>query len=170
MLHNHGGPRERWRRAALDPSRLVRVSTIAGGCYGAFGANWAAPYLSTRDAVGGLPGLHFSPGFQLMCSLLGAVATRFPRGYEKAIRKISGDADRAALSDGEVMTTLLMASRECFRQGALGLLADARLIYEAWPFDIIRVRRPVHFRQGTEDTFVTAVINEEIADRTPGSV
>jgi len=43
-----------WALAAaanLDPTRLVHVTSVAGGSYGAFGANWAAKELSKAEAV-----------------------------------------------------------------------------------------------------------------------
>ncbi len=167
---SEGGPWALAAAAYLDPARLVHVSTIAGGCYGTFGANWAAPLLSAQDAVGGRLALHFRPGLTLMYCLLGVVATHFPRGYANAISRVAGGADLEVLADDAVMEIILSASRECFRQGARGLAADAQLIYAAWPFDITRVERAVHFWQGTDDTFVPAAINREIADRTPESV
>ena len=50
---SEGGP---WPLAAafyIDPARLRHVTSIAGGDYGAFGDNWAAPYLDKADALGG---------------------------------------------------------------------------------------------------------------------
>ena len=49
---SEGGP---WALAAatcLDPARLVHVTSVAGGSYGALGANGAAKELSTADALG----------------------------------------------------------------------------------------------------------------------
>lgn len=40
--------------------------------------------------------------------------------------------------------------------------------YEAWPFDVTTVARPVHFWQGSADTLVPEVINKTVADKTPG--
>jgi hypothetical protein len=39
----------------------------------------------------------------------------------------------------------LGSSRECFQKGADGLVANAAMLYEAWPFDMTKVQRPVHF-------------------------
>ncbi len=55
-------------------------------------------------------------------------------------------------------------------QSADGLVADATLLYEAWPFDMTKVTRPVHFWQGSDDTLVPEVINKTVADKTPGAV
>ena len=64
----------------------------------------------------------------------------------------------------------LVASQECFRQGADGLVADATMLYETWPFDMTTVTRPVHFWQGGADTLVPEVINKTVAAKTPGAV
>lgn len=167
---SEGGPWALAAAAYLDPVRLVNATCIGGGNYGTFGANWAAKYLSSADALGGRLALHFHPGFKLMYEVLGMSATHFEDSYGKAIKKSVNDADREVLADEKVLKVFLAASRECFRQGADGLVADATLLYEAWPFDMTKVTRPVHFWQGTDDTLVPEVINKTVADKTPGAV
>ena len=167
---SEGGPWALAAAAYVDPARLVHVACIGGASYGTFGANWAAPYQSSVDALGGRLALHFHPGFKLMYELLGLSATHFAQSYGKALLKAVNDADRAVLADEEVMKLFLAASRECFRQGADGLVVDATLLYDAWPFDMTKVERAVHFWQGTGDTLVPVVINRTVADRTPGAV
>lgn len=167
---SEGGPWALAAAAYVDPARLVHAASIGGGCYGTFGANWAAEHLSAADALGGRLALHFHPGFKLMYELLGLSATHFAQSYAKAILKAVNDADRAVLADDAVMKTFLEASHECFRQGADGLVVDATLLYDAWSFDVTKIERPVHFWQGTGDTLVPEVINRTIAQRTPGAV
>jgi pimeloyl-ACP methyl ester carboxylesterase len=142
---SEGGPFALAAAAYLDPTRLVHVTCIAGGNYGTFGANWAAKYQSSQDALGGRLALHFRPGFKLMYELLGMTATHFGDRYAQAIEKSVGTADREVLADEEVLKSFLEASRECFRHGADGLVVDATMLYEAWPFDMTSVTRPVHF-------------------------
>lgn len=167
---SEGGPWALAAAAYLDPARLVHVTCIAGGNYGTFGANWAAKYLSSPDALGGRLALHFRPGFKLMYELLGLSATHFEDRYGKAIVKMACPADREVLADDEVLKTFLRTSRECFRHGADGLVVDGTMLYEAWPFDMTTVTRPVHFWQGSEDTLVPEVINKIVADKTPGAI
>lgn len=167
---SEGGPWALAAAAYLDPARLIHVTCIAGGNYGTFGANWAARYLSSADALGGRLALHLHPGFKLMYELLGLSAKRFGDRYATAIMKSVSAADREVLADDEVLASFLAASRECFRHGADGLVVDATLLYEAWPFDITEVTRPVHFWQGSDDTLVPEIINRTVADRTPGAV
>ncbi|AQA21069.1 alpha/beta hydrolase fold family protein [Rhodococcus sp. MTM3W5.2] len=167
---SEGGPWALAAAAYLDPARLVHVSCIAGGNYGTFGANWAAKYLSSVDALGGRLALHFHPGFTLMYELLGMSATHFEDRYAKAITKSVSTADREVLADEEVLRQFLGASRECFRHGADGLVVDATMLYQAWPFDMTQVTRPVHFWQGNADTLVPEVINKTVADKTPGAL
>lgn len=112
----------------------------------------------------------FHPGFALVYALIGMSATPFEQSYGKALRTAVNSADREVLADEEVMKLFLAASRECFRQGAEGLVVDATLLYDAWPFDMTRVQRPVHFWQGSADTLVPEVINQTVADRTPGAI
>ncbi|AKS32903.1 hydrolase [Mycolicibacterium goodii] len=167
---SEGGPWALAGAAYLDPDRLVHVSTIGGGSYGTFGPNWAARYLNRADAIGGSLAVHFRPGFRLMYALLGLSATRFGGSYRRAVLKSVSAADRTVLADDAVMTRFLATSRECFRQGSGGLVVDATLLYEAWPFDVRDVTRPVHFWQGTDDTLVPEVINRTVADAMPGAV
>ena len=79
-------------------------------------------------------------------------------------------ADRQVLADEQVMKLFLAASHECFRQGADGLVADATLLYDAWPFDMTKLQRAVHFWQGSADTLVPEIINKTVAEKTPGAV
>ena len=167
---SEGGPWALAAAAYLDPARLVHVACIGGASYGTFGANWAARHLTSADALGGRLALHFHPGFKLMYDLIGVSATHFADRYGAAIRKAVNTADRALLADEEVLRLFLEASRECFRRGADGLVADATLLYEAWPFDMSGVTRPVHFWQGSADTLVPEVINKTVASRTPGAI
>lgn len=167
---SEGGPWALAAAAYLAPARLVHVTCIAGGDYGTFGANWAASHLSSADALGGRLALHFHPGFTLMYELLGMSAKHFGDRYGTTIKNSVGAADREVLADNAVLTTFLTASRECFRHGADGLIVDATMLYQAWPFDMTRVTRPVHFWQGTDDTLVPEIINRTVADRTPGAI
>ena len=167
---SEGGPWALAAAAYVDPARLVHAASIGGACYGTFGAGWAAQHLGSLDALGGRMALHFRPGFKLMYELLGLSATHFEQSYGKAILKAVNAADRQVLADEEVMRMFLAASRECFRQGADGLVVDATLLYESWPFDMAQVKRPVHFWQGTADTLVPEVINRTVAERTPAAI
>ncbi|WP_193384930.1 alpha/beta fold hydrolase [Rhodococcus jostii] len=167
---SEGGPWALAAAAYLDPARLVNVVCIAGGNYGTFGSNWAAKYLSSVDALGGRLELHFHPGFTLMYDVLGISATHFADRYAKAITQSACTADREVLSDEKVLDAFLRAGRECFRHGADGLVVDATMLYKAWPFDMTKVTRPVHFWQGSADTLVPEIINKTVADKTPGAV
>ncbi|MBW4530187.1 MAG: alpha/beta hydrolase [Aphanothece saxicola GSE-SYN-MK-01-06B] len=167
---SEGGPWALAAAAYLDPGRLANVTCIAGASYGTFGANWAATYQSSVDALGGRLALHFHPGFRLMYELLGLSATRFEASYLQALKKSIGASDQEVLSDEVICQSFLEASRECFRQGAEGLVADATMLYEAWPFAMTAVTRPVHFWQGTDDKLVPGPINRMVADKTPGAL
>src|SRR5262249_41414451 len=79
-------------------------------------------------------------------------------------------ADRAVLADDDVMTSFLATCRECFRHGAGGLVVDATILYNAWPFDMTEVARPIHFWQGSADTLVPEAINKTVAEKTPGAI
>ena len=164
---SEGGPWALAAAAYCDPARCVHVTSIAPGSYGAFGANWAAKHLSAADALGGFLALHMTPGFRLMYDLIDLTATRFPEQYGQALVKAGCPADRAALADPAILATMVEAARTCFQQGAAGLVADARLLYAAWPFDLGAIHRPVHLWQGTADTYVPAAINRPVCDAMP---
>ncbi len=97
-------------------------------------------------------------------------AKHFEESYAKTLMKSVNAADRQVLADENIMTSFLAASRECFRQGADGLVADATMLYQAGPFDMTSVTRLVHFWQGSADTLVPEVINKTVADKTPGAI
>jgi pimeloyl-ACP methyl ester carboxylesterase len=133
---SEGGPWALAAAAYIDPARLRHVTNIAGGCYGTFGTNWAAQYLSKADALGGFLALHFEPGFRLMYAALGITAERFRATYIKELRKSVGEYDRHILLRPDVETAFSEASAECFAQGSEGLVRDAELLYRSWAFDV----------------------------------
>lgn len=105
-----------------------------------------------------------------MYELLGMTAKHFEDSYAKTILQSACAADREVLADEDVMRAFLAAGRECFRHGADGLVVDATLLYEEWPFDMTAVTRPIHFWQGAADTLVPEIINKTVADETPGAI
>lgn len=167
---SEGGPWALAAAAYIDPARLLHVTNIAGGCYGAFGDNWAADRLSKADAFGGFLALHFEPGFRLMYAALGITAEHFRATYFKELLKAVNDYDRQILRRPGVEAAFCDASAECFSQGSEGLVLDAELLYRAWAFDVTKIERPVHIWQGLDDTLVPPIINLTIADRMPGAV
>jgi pimeloyl-ACP methyl ester carboxylesterase len=167
---SEGGPWALAAAAYIDPARLRHVTNIAGGCYGTFGTNWAAQYLSKADALGGFLALHFEPGFRLMYAALGITAERFRATYIKELRKSVGEYDRHILLRPDVETAFSEASAECFAQGSEGLVRDAELLYRSWAFDVTKIERRVHIWQGLADSLVPVPINKTIADKMPGAV
>lgn len=167
---SEGGPWALAAAAYIDPQRLRHVSSIAGGSYGAFGANWASKYLSKIDALGGFLALHFEPGFRLMYEVLGITAEHFRQTYLEQLRKAVNDYDRQILLSPEFATHFCEASAECFAQGSDGLVQDSELLYRNWEFDVTRIERRLHMWQGTDDQLVPAAINKTVAERMPGAV
>ena len=167
---SEGGPWALAAAAYIDPARLRHVSNIAGGCYGAFGDNWAAGRLSKADALGGFLALHFEPGFRLMYAAIGVTAEHFRATYFKALQKAVNDDDRDILLEPGFESAFCDASAECFAQGSEGLVRDSECLYRAWAFDVTRIERRVHMWQGLGDTLVAPFINKTIAERMPGAV
>jgi pimeloyl-ACP methyl ester carboxylesterase len=167
---SEGGPWALAAAAYIDPARLRHVSNIAGGCYGAFGDNWASDRLSKADALGGFLALHFEPGFRLMYATLGITAEHFRKTYFEQILKTVNDYDRQVLLRPGFDSVFCDMSAECFAQGSEGLVRDSELLYRNWAFDVTRIERPVHIWQGLADTLVAPFINETIAMRMPGAV
>lgn len=164
---SEGGPWALAAAAYIDGDRLRHVTNIAGGCYGAFGDNWAADHLSKADAMGGALALRFKPGFQLMYASIGFGAKHFRSSFAKQLRDSVNDYDRRVLAEPGVEDTMLDAFADCFAQGSGGLVTDAELLYHRWSFDVTTIERPVHFWQGTDDRLVPAYINRTVADRMP---
>jgi pimeloyl-ACP methyl ester carboxylesterase len=167
---SEGGPWALAAAAYIDPARLRHVSNIAGGCYGAFGANWAADRLSRADALGGFLALHFEPGFRLMYAAIGITAEHFRATYFKELLKAVGEYDRNILFRPGFDAAFCDMSAECFAQGSEGLVRDSELLYRQWAFDVGRIERRVHIWQGLSDTLVAPFINKTIAERMPGAV
>ena len=167
---SEGGP---WALAAayyIPEARLANATCMAGGCYGTFGANWAAQYLSKADALGGRLAMQFRPGFAAMYAILGVTVTKFPKQYAKTIMKSVSASDRLVLERPGAMDMFVQDSAECFRAGSSGLVIDAELLYRQWEFDVTKIVRPVRFWQGLADTLVPPVINQTVAERTPGAI
>lgn len=167
---SEGGPWALAAAAYIDPQRLVHVTSIAGGSYGAFGDNSAAKYLDKADALGGFLALHFEPGFRLMYETIGFSAEHMRKSYFKELVKAGNDEDRKVFARPGFEQAFCDASAECFAQGSAGLIADAELLYRHWAFDVTKIARPVHLWQGLADTLVPAAINKEIAEKMPGAV
>lgn len=167
---SEGGPWALAAAAYVDPARLRHVSDIAGGCYGAFGDNWAADHMSRIDALGGFLALHFEPGFRLMYAALGVTAEHFRGSFVKQLRQAVNPYDAEILASPGVEDAFCESSAECFAQGSDGLVRDAELLYRHWAFDVSAIQRPVHVWQGTDDRLVPAFINRTVADRMPGAV
>jgi pimeloyl-ACP methyl ester carboxylesterase len=167
---SEGGPWALAAAAYIDPARLRHVTNIAGGCYGAFGDNWAADRLSKADALGGFLALHLEPGFRLMYAAIGITAEYFRATYFRELQKAVNDYDREILLRPGFEAAFCDASAECFAQGSEGLVRDSELLYRAWAFDVTKIERRVHIWQGLSDTLVAPFINLAIADRMPGAV
>jgi pimeloyl-ACP methyl ester carboxylesterase len=166
---SEGGPWALACAAGIPADRLKQVVSIAGGSYGAFGDNWAAPLEGAADRLGGWLCLHLHPGFRLMYDALEWDAVHFPGQYLKQIDAAVNGYDRGFFDDPEVARLFLDATRECFRQGSAGLVEDATLLYRDWGVDFARVTVPVSFWQGSDDRLVPAAINKPVADAIPGA-
>jgi len=167
---SEGGPWAIAAAAQLPRERMRHATNIAGGSYGTFGDNWAAPLQSKVDALGGRLALHFSPGFTLMYSLLEYEVRRAPKSFVKQMLAALSDADRAVLADQVILEHFIDAAAECFAQGVDGLVRDAKVLYRAWSFDVRAIDRPVHFWQGMDDRLVPAEINHRVAQAMPKAV
>ncbi|MDG5486194.1 alpha/beta fold hydrolase [Mycolicibacterium gadium] len=167
---SEGGPWALAAAAYIDPDRLLHVSSIAPGSYGAFGDNSAAQYLSKIDALGGTLALRFTLGFRLMYAALGFTAKRFPSSFVKQVRGALNDYDQQLLLRPDVGKAFGETCAECFAHGSDGLVRDAELLYRHWAFDVAAIERPVHIWQGLDDTLVPDPINRAVADAMPGSV
>lgn len=167
---SEGGPWALAAAAYIDPDRLLHVSSIAPGSYGAFGDNSAAQYLSKIDALGGTLALRFTPGFRLMYAALGLTAKRFPSSFVKQVRGTLNDYDQQLLLRPDVGKAFGETCAECFAHGSDGLVRDAELLYRRWAFDVAAIDRPVHLWQGLDDKLVPDPINRAVADAMPGSV
>ncbi len=165
-----GGPWSLAAAAYIDPARLRHVTNIAGGDYGAFGDNWAAPYLDKADALGGKLALHHKLAFHFMYETLALDAVHFRKSYLKTVIRMVNDYDAEVLSRPGFGSAFADMSAECFEQGPQALIDEAELVYRRWDFDVKSVERPVHIWQGTDDHLVPLPINKRIADETPGAV
>jgi len=167
---SEGGPWALAAAAFIDPDRLRHVTSIAGGSYGAFGANWAAEHLSKVDAFGGFLALHFEPGFRLMYAALGITAAHYRQTYYKQLFQAVNEYDQRIMLRPGIEELFCEMSAECFVHGSDGLVRDSEVLYKKWSFDVETISRPVHFWQGTDDRLVPAVINKKVVERTPGAV
>jgi len=162
-----GGPWALGCAHFIPADRLVLTAAIAGGSYGAFGANWAAPYQDQVDRLGGFLALHVTPAFTWMYELLGWDATKHSENYWSQLMAAVSESDRAVCAQPGVKPLFLASSAECFRQGADGLVADALALYNAWDFNVRETKGRVQFWQGEDDRLVVPAINHRIAEVMP---
>ena len=160
---SEGGPYALACAAGIPGERLSQTVSVAGGSYGAFGDNWAAPLQNPVDRLGGWLCLHLHPGFRLMYDALAWDAVHFPASYLEQLKAAVNDDDRACFDDPAVAEAFLATTRECFRQGSAGLVEDATLLYRDWGLDFAAIAGPVDFWQGTDDRLVPSAINRPVA-------
>ena len=195
VLHNHGGPSSRLEAELFDSSATANgLRFVCADRPGIGGSDlqpgrtfecWADDLLRLAESLGGhqfavtgwseggpwaLAAAAYLDPTRLVHATCIAGAKHFGDRYADAVKKSASTADREVLADEEVLKLFLVASQECFRQGAEGLVADATMLYQTWPFDMTTVTRPVHFWQGGADTLVPEVINKTVAAKTPGAV
>lgn len=167
---SEGGP---WALACahgISPERLALTINCAGGCYGAFGPNWSAPLMSKVDRIGGLLAIHLTPAFELMYDALEWEVVHRQEDFWSQLMNAATPYDRALCAREGFKACLLASEKECFRQGAGGLIADALALYRQWDFDVSEITAPVIFLQGSADTFVPRDINRKVAEATPGAI
>jgi pimeloyl-ACP methyl ester carboxylesterase len=164
---SEGGPYALACAASLPADRLALTISVAGGSYGAFGNNWAEKYLNLADWIGGFLALHFQPGFRLMYDAIAWQSLDHPENYWRMLMKSVCPYDQQVCAQSGVKEAFLVATAECFRQGASGLVGDAMLLYRAWDFDVAAVRNRVDFWQGGADTLVPPPINRKVAEAVP---
>lgn len=167
---SEGGPWALAAAAYIPAERLVHVSSIAAGSYGSVGSSWPAAFADPADTLGGRVALHFDPDFTLMYDLLGLTQQTFTKRFRDEFWQSACPADRAFLDDHHLQDQFMSAAHECFRQGVDGLVLDAKLLHEPWPFNIEHITRPVHFWQGSDDCLVSEAINRKVASRMPAGV
>lgn len=164
---SEGGPWALGCAHFISAERLAATVSIAGGSYGAFGANWAAPYQDSVDRLGGFLALHLTPAFSLMYDMLGWDAVSHREDYWKRLMDAVSPSDRAVCADPALKEQFLTMSAECFRHGAKGLVADALALYRQWDFDVRQTQARVMFWQGTDDQLIVPAINQRIAEAMP---
>lgn len=75
--------------------------------------------------------------------------------------------ERAAIS-ADFMRHMLANWREAVRGSLGGLLSDARIYGEAWPFELGAIRVPVHLWHGEDDAVVPVGVGRHYAAHVPG--
>ncbi len=156
--------------AAEIPHRLVGSAVLCG----------AVPL---SDAKGGMRGLH--PIYRLMALIrrmpaglfsglfcaasLVALrgASRFP--LSALIRSLPQE-DRTVLMDHpEAMPVLIQSFCEGVRQGGRGVMADADIYFQRWPFRFAEMISPIRYWHGGEDRNIPLVRVRELVARIPAA-
>lgn len=92
--------------------------------------------------------------FYLPFALLGYAAKFLPpRALIKSLESSLSAADKALLSDEEMVRFFIEDVEEAFRQGVRGPADDAILLYDDWGFDVSEVEVAVDLYHGEEDKF-----------------
>jgi pimeloyl-ACP methyl ester carboxylesterase len=90
-------------------------------------------------------------------------SARDPEAFVVADLAKAPACDRAVLDDPSLRRMLIDSQREAYRQGAIGVSADALLYLRPWGFDPADLRTPVRLWHGDEDETVAAPMGRHLA-------
>lgn len=173
---------------ALGLERFPLVGVSGGAPYALACAQRIPDRLSAVGLVGGLGPIHEAgvPAEMVFWNRLGLragralpalarpvlalvapVMRRRPAFFVRRLAREVEAADREVLAEPELREILAATFAECFRGGARGAAADARIYVSPWGFALSEVTAPIHLWHGEADRVVPVEMGRYMARTLP---
>jgi len=94
---------------------------------------------------------------------------RMPDRIGDNMMKALPEADRLVLQDPEIKRRAYDGGREAVRQGARGVVQEAKIFVQPWGFDLADIKVPVQIWQATEDRNVPVAMAERLGREIPNA-
>lgn len=157
--------------AAQIPHRLIRSAVLCGA-------------VDLSPAAGGMRGLHLiyrviatlrhfpSPLWTAALAVARGVSMTDLRRFPMSLLfRALPHSDRQVLRDlPETLPVFAQSFREGVRQGGRGVIADADVYFQTWPFDLSEISHPIHYWHGTQDRNIPLCRVEEMVGKVAGAV
>jgi pimeloyl-ACP methyl ester carboxylesterase len=156
--------------AAELPARIVGTAVLCGAVplsHGRGGMSGLHPLYRLMALVHRMPPEAFSVALQGAALVARRGGARFP--LSAMIRNLPA-ADRGLLEGNpEVLPIFIRSFCEGVRQGASGVLADADIYFQEWPFRLEEVACPIRYWHGAEDSNIPLQRVRELVGRMTAS-
>ena len=107
--------------------------------------------------------------FHGLVRAIGWTSRHLPSFYLGVAEAEVSESDQQVLQDKSRESLFIESQELCFKQGADGAIRDLEVQWDAWPFSLTDIEKPVSIYQGKKDVFVPWQFAEHLHDSIPGS-